>query len=123
MRIYYEDGNLESIKYTGVLESDDDDESTNDKIIEDNNSCNNIQEDNNCDIQEHDKDANDIIVDFPQVGEDLIEPENVKDEILEANNQEESPLKNLIVFVWLENWKDGELFRGEWVLNLMVSLR
>ena len=99
MRIYYEDGNLESIKYTGVLESDDDNESTNDKIIEDNNSCNNIQEDNNCDIQEHDKDSNDIIVDFPQVGENLIEPENVKDEILEANNQEESPLKNLIVFV------------------------
>ena len=95
VRIYDEDGNLESIKYTGFLENNDDNESINDEIIEDNNSCNDIQEDNNsyCDgVQQQDEDADDNIVNFQQVGEDLIEPENVEDEIMEANNQEEPPM-------------------------------
>lgn len=72
LRIYDEDGNLESINHTGFFEDTDDNGSDDERIEDDDTHKTGTRNGDSYDVQQDDGD--DSVVDLQQVGEDLMEP-------------------------------------------------
>ena len=86
VRIYDEEGNLQSIKHTGFLQDDDCSDSSDDQVLEEVTG----NETNDCVVQDEDEDI-EHVVGLQQVGEDLIDA-SPGDNLEDDDDTEEFPL-------------------------------